>query len=134
MEESLIMAIFLTRKSKQMQFGIIMNIAILDLPVVPLTLAYVSRLCPDSKKNCKTMVTLLVAGFILPFTRKRKYQIKTRTAWHKRCIRGSKKRHQHSGRITETIFIEISKQAKKAKQDKRRISVSGMLKILPYQE
>ena len=41
-----------------------------------------------------------------------------------------KKSHQHSGKMTEAIYLEVTEKAEAAHKAKRRVSVSGMLKIL----
>ena len=41
-----------------------------------------------------------------------------------------KKSHQHSGKITEAIYLQVSEQAEIAKEEGRPISVSGMLRKL----
>ena len=41
-----------------------------------------------------------------------------------------KKSHQHSGKMTEAIYLEVTEKAEAARKSKRRVSVSGMLKIL----
>ena len=41
-----------------------------------------------------------------------------------------KKSHQHSGKMTEAIYLEVTEKAEAARKAKRRVSVSGMLKIL----
>ncbi len=40
------------------------------------------------------------------------------------------KTHQHSGKITETIYLQVSEQAEIAKEEGLPISVSGMLRKL----
>ena len=41
-----------------------------------------------------------------------------------------KKSHQHSGKMTEAIYLEVTEKAEAAHKANRRVSVSGMLKIL----
>ncbi len=41
-----------------------------------------------------------------------------------------KKSNQHSGKMTEAIYLEVTEMAEAAYKAKRRVSVSGMLKHL----
>lgn len=41
-----------------------------------------------------------------------------------------KKSNQHSGKMTEAIYLEVSEKTEAAKKAGRRVSVSGMLKFL----
>ena len=41
-----------------------------------------------------------------------------------------KKSNQHSGKMTEAIYLEVSEKTEVAKKARRRVSVSGMLKFL----
>ena len=41
-----------------------------------------------------------------------------------------KKSHQHSGKMTEVIYLEVTEKTEAARQAGRRVSVSGMLKYL----
>ncbi|WP_341271459.1 IS3 family transposase [Clostridium cellulovorans] len=41
-----------------------------------------------------------------------------------------KKSHQHSGKITEALYLEVSEKTEAAMKENRQVSVSGMLKIL----
>lgn len=41
-----------------------------------------------------------------------------------------KKSSQHSGKMTEAIYLEVSEKTEAAKKAGRRVSVSGMLKFL----
>lgn len=48
-----------------------------------------------------------------------------------RSIRNTKKGNQHSGKLTEALFIETSQKEDNLNEEgKRRLNVSGVLKIL----
>ena len=61
-----------------------------------------------AERNCE--ITPWIAGY-------------ERRAWR------VKKSHQHSGKITEAIYLQVSEQAEIAKEEGRPISVSGMLRF-----
>ena len=56
--------------------------------------------------------------------------VQTWITWFPRCTWCVKKSNQHSGKMTEAIYLEVSEKTEAAKKAGRRVSVSGMLKFL----